>query len=421
MGGYPALAIRPPESPLETYGRLAQLQGLQQESQLRGLQIQQGQLDIQSRKAVIDAFNAHSGVIDDNMISDAGRRGASPNDLMALQQHKLQIANSLNALTESQIKLKATQNDNVLGAFRPVYNAPDEQKQAAWSAARQRVLADPASYGSVNPQEVPEVFPGKEAGQLLFSGLQGNAIQFKNEQEERKTAAEEQKAGAAATEAQTKAAEFKAHLPGEALNPVEVAKQEALSPEIQGAKLKLASAEAAARAQIEAGMLKGGDEEVKNVAPKSVNAARAEAAKAGTAYASVASQITKIKGDIDRAKTGDEVASAFVPVSSVLGSNSFFKTHRFSPTELEQFGPRLGSWGRQLNAALSKAGSGTLPAASLKEFKSMTDALADSAFEEYSNSLKVTNDVYKSTFKPAKIGEGAKQVGFFSQFGGTQR
>jgi hypothetical protein len=421
MGGYPALAIRPPESPLETYGRLAQLQGLQQESQLRGLQIQQGQLDIQSRKAVIDAFNAHSGVIDDNMISDAGRRGASPNDLMALQQHKLQIANSLNALTESQIKLKATQNDNVLGAFRPVYNAPDEQKQAAWSAARQRVLADPASYGSVNPQEVPEIFPGKEAGQLLFSGLQGNAIQFKNEQEERKTAAEEQKAGAAATEAQTKAAEFKAHLPGEALNPVTIATQEATSPAIQGAKLNLARAEGEARAAIEAGMIRGGDEDVKNVAPRSVNAAKAEAAKAGTKYSGVASQIDKIKTDIAAAQTGDQVANAFAPVATVLGSNAFFGTHRFSPTELQTFGPQLGSWGRQLNSALDKAAKGKLPTATLNEFKAMADRLSDAAFEEYGNSLKVTNDVYKSTFKPAKIGEAAKQGGFFSQFGGTQR
>ena len=419
MGGYPALAIRPPESPLETYGRLAQLQGLQQQSQLRGLQIQQGQLDIQSQKAVIDAFNAHSGVIDDNMIADAGKNGASPQDLMALQQHKIQIANSLNALTESQIKLKATQNDNVLGAFRPVYNAPDEQKQAAWSAARQRVLSDPASYGSVNPQEVPEVFPGKEAGQLLFSGLQGNAIQFKNEQEERKTAAEEQKAGAAATEAQTKAAEFKAHLPGEALNPVEVAKQEALSPEIQGAKLKLASAEAAARAQIEAGMIKGGDEDVKNVAPKSVGAARAAAEKAGTDYGKVAGQISKIKTDIAAAQTGDQVANAFAPVATVLGSNAFFGTHRFSPTELQTFGPQLGSWGRQLNAALDKAAKGKLPAATLNEFKAMADRLEDSAYQEYSNEIDKTNDVYKSEFKAKRIGKG--KGGWAEQFGGVTR
>jgi len=180
-------------------------------------------------------------------------------------------------------------------------------------------------------------------------------------------------------------------------------KQLATDPDILSSKLKLATAEGAARASVEAQIARGGNAALSDVPIHLIGAATKEATDLGTKYTSLSGQISKLKSDLAAAKTGDEVANAFVPVATALGSNAFAGTHRLAPSEVEAFGPRLGSVGRQLNTMLDKAGSGTLPAVSLKEFGALVDRLQDAAVAQYKNGLTVVNKNYGSRFEPVDI------------------
>jgi hypothetical protein len=108
--------------------------------------------------------------------------------------------------------------------------------------------------------------------------------------------------------------------------------------------------------------------------------------KQGTDYSTFAGQMANLKTQLAAAKTGDEVAAAFAPVATALGSNSFYGTHRLAPSEVEALGPHLGSLGRQLNTWFDKAGSGTLPAESVQEFSNLVDRLSDAKFNSYKQS-----------------------------------
>ena len=139
------------------------------------------------------------------------------------------------------------------------------------------------------------------------------------------------------------------------------------------------------------------------VPPHLVPSAIKEATELGTKFANLSGQLDKLKLDISAAKTGDEVANAFVPVATALGSNAFAGTHRLAPSEVEALGPHLGSIGRQLNTMLDKAGSGTLPDASIKEFSSLVDRLSSAATSQYQNGLRVVNQNYGSAFTPVQM------------------
>src|SRR5229473_8321834 len=111
---------------------------------------------------------------------------------------------------------------------------------------------------------------------------------------------------------------------------------------------------------------------VSGVAPHLVPAATQEATKLGTEYATFAGQVKNLKTQLAAAKSGDEVAAAFAPVAASLGSNAFYGTHRFSPTELQTL-QNLGSVPRQIDAWFSKHATGTLAPDTVKEFGALAD------------------------------------------------
>lgn len=159
--------------------------------------------------------------------------------------------------------------------------------------------------------------------------------------------------------------------------------------------------------QTQKGLYGGG--QVSDVAPHLVPAATADATKAGTDYATFSGQMKNLKTQLAAAKTGDEVASAFAPAAVALGSNSFYGTHRFSPTELQVL-DNLGSVPRQIDAWFAKHATGTLTPDSLKEFQSLVGRLEDAKSSAYKDTLKVVNKNYGSKFEPLDFGESSPET-----------
>lgn len=175
------------------------------------------------------------------------------------------------------------------------------------------------------------------------------------------------------------------------------------------------------------------------LAPHLVAPATAEATKLGTDYATFQGQMKNLKDQLASAKTGDELAAQFAPIAATLGSNAFYGTHRFSPTEVESI-KDVGSVPRQINAWFDKHATGTITPDSMKEFETLVDRLQGAKQESYHTGIKVLNQNYGSNFKPldeatavggessgsnpspaAPQGKSSGNADPFAQFGGKLR
>ena len=94
-------------------------------------------------------------------------------------------------------------------------------------------------------------------------------------------------------------------------------------------------------------------------------------------YTQFLAQAQSTKNDIAKAQNGDELAASLAPLMTALGVTSFAGLHRINQTEVNSAGPQVGSLYRQVNAMLSKAGSGSLPADTTKEMGGLIDGLID--------------------------------------------
>ena len=107
-------------------------------------------------------------------------------------------------------------------------------------------------------------------------------------------------------------------------------------------------------------------------------------------FAQTAAQVNATKNVVAQAKNGSELAASLEPAMAVLGVNSFAGVHRISPTEYQAAGPQAGSLYRRLNALLDKAGSGSVPPATLSEINGVMDALLQT---KYRASLDSTRQI----------------------------
>jgi hypothetical protein len=98
-------------------------------------------------------------------------------------------------------------------------------------------------------------------------------------------------------------------------------------------------------------------------------------------YTQFLSQAQATKTAIEQSKNGSELASSLVPLMTVLGVNSYAGVHRINPVEYENAGPAVGSVYRRLNALLDKAGSGSVPTATLNEASQLVDSLIGPKFD----------------------------------------
>lgn len=244
MGSIPlvALAVRDQQyqDPIQTQGRLMSLQALgqqtqqaaalapgQQQQQQQQLQlgqqaIQQGQFAVQDREAGMKAMQQWDGK-DPSQIPDLiQKNGGSLQAVLGAKKAAIESQQSILNLNTAQLAQTKAKNDYLLGKLQAASGTdiPDAQLAPGIVNAAQESVKD----GYLQPEEAQKLqqlvqqYPDPKDLRSQLSiyekGLQGQSTQFSQEQENRKTAAEEQQAQARATAANTSAAEFQAKMPG---------------------------------------------------------------------------------------------------------------------------------------------------------------------------------------------------------------
>jgi hypothetical protein len=432
-------------SPLEAYGKIMQLKSLMQgqqlqQAQLAGeqqqqkqssqlfpgqlqqqqLQTQQAQNKVASQQAIMKAWSdpdfAKQITGSQQQGQSANRPGFDPNAMMStLMSGKYgkvlpeDAQGIVSGFLDRSVKASEYAKNNSqaasdqLGTYQKslgqvtdklssILSMPAAQALPAFEAYKQELAKNP--------------IPGMPQGdlQMLQSSTLDKLPAFINMGKVESNIAGYHKDEADAQLAQTNAQKSKMELPGGAMNPVTQHIQEETDPRVIAAHAQQA-------AQSQEAVQKGlyGDSPLASVPPALAPAATAAATKLGTDYASFSGQIQNLKAQLSAAKTGDQVASAFAPIATALGSNAFYGTHRLAPSEVDALGPGLGSVGRELNTWFDKHATGTLAPDSVKEFNALVDRLTDAKSTSYKQGLEVVNKNYGSKFSPVGDTGGSQQ------------
>lgn len=100
-------------------------------------------------------------------------------------------------------------------------------------------------------------------------------------------------------------------------------------------------------------------------------------------FSATAKSMASTQANIDRAQSGDQLASSMAPLFMALGVTTSEDVRRINQNEIDRAGPLVGSYIRRVQGALAKAGTGTLPAETLREMKDMARSLQDIAYQQY--------------------------------------
>lgn len=222
----PALAIRPPQDPIEGISRLVQLKSLlgqqqlqQGQQQLQQQSIQEGQIRLNDVQAQSKAMREWDGKELDDLPGLILKNGGSAQAVFGMKSQLLKYKTDLAGLDKDTLANEKVKNDFFAQQIDNVKKLPPEQQAAAFEAAK----ADALKRGHLDPQMAQNLqYQGPDQLDLLEKSLMGHAAATSDEMKRREVSASELAAQARATGAATSAAEFKAKLPGGPLQPIDM-------------------------------------------------------------------------------------------------------------------------------------------------------------------------------------------------------
>jgi hypothetical protein len=206
----PALDIKQQQSdPLESYGRLVQLQSLLQQQkynqQAQPLKIQEAQQQLQSgelenqqkamqlkdQQTVMQVLSQNQGDLDRSLPQLAGK--VSPQTFMGLAKAHLDMRKSVAELNEKELANQKQSNDSLLGLIEQAKQLPPDQYAQQWpNIAQQALQINPKLQGHIDPaQPVPQ----EALGQYEI-GLQTQSVAQAQELKKREVTAQEKTADA---------------------------------------------------------------------------------------------------------------------------------------------------------------------------------------------------------------------------------
>jgi hypothetical protein len=170
MGSFfPALDIRPPESPIQQYAQVQQIAGAQQQQQLTALQIQEQTRLLRDQDATTRAMSSlqpdTSGRINyDTLPGLVLQNGGSANAAMAATKNIFdikgkasQIAKDDAATNASNAETVAKNNDMYRGRILNVVQQTDPAaKQAQWDSE----ITKEEQAGTIQPGQISHTYPG---------------------------------------------------------------------------------------------------------------------------------------------------------------------------------------------------------------------------------------------------------------------
>ncbi len=408
--------------------RPVQLQIAQQQQQQLQLENQQRQIELQSQQNMMKMFQsgemenlfdgqAHPstpagtapppGVPDvlpfdpNKLMGTMAKNGILPKDSFGFitplldQASKMsEIAKNRGAAAKDLFDVYAKTHETLASGLAPIAKLPPDQQALALSEWQQELFKNPppgTDPGDI--QYLAKITPDQIAHAATRLGIESQM-------------ANSYKAQAEAAAAQQKVIPSGAAVSPDTQQQIQKDIAVATNPQIQQGKVAVATAEGIARANVEAQMARGSNAAVANVPPHLVAPAVAEATKLGTDFATFSGQMANLRTQLAAAKDGDQVAAAFAPVATALGSNAFYGTHRLAPAEVQALGPSLGSVPREIDTWFAKNRHGKLADESVKEFNNLVDRLTSAKTDAYKASLGLVNQNYGANFKPVETGGG---------------
>jgi hypothetical protein len=458
----PALAVRPPD-PIEQYGRVLSLQNLMKQQQLIPLQIQQAQqqteqgaLDLQSQKAMMEGFRQFPGD-PDKALNWAEQNGALPKHILAAQtglaDYREKLANTNKTVNENNLNLHNQAQSvlqNVLDHKPEDANdqsAVDPQMASqAWAQIQQRGLLpdiqlpqgfDPThvTYGQLRDftnglvtrttlldqalkqqqaQEAAAKIPGEQAESAIKS-KEAEAIKNLTPQSlsdwidsavpargpyANLNSRTHALAGGALAMGDIKGAQEAVRQAAESISQIE----RETNPQVIGARI-------AAGVGTEIGKLKAQQKmfpsPIVGVAPHLAGAAVSDAQKAGADYVQAQSAAQEMQSFIDLARQGNVEAYAYEPTTGVLTINTANGTKRINTAEIQQYGG-AGSLLQRIQGWAGKQISGkSIPDSVLNDMEQLHQQLANNTADQYRHRLEVINGTYGSTFQPIPLSANA--------------
>jgi hypothetical protein len=178
------------------------------------------------------------------------------------------------------------------------------------------------------------------------------------------------------------------------------------NPQIQQGKVAVATAEGAARANIEAQQARGSNAALAQVPPHLVAPATQAADKAGQDYAQSQSVNQRLQAMMDAAKNGNVVSYQLIPEEGALQVTTSQGVHRINMAEIQNYGG--GSLWQRMQGHIGKALTGeSIPGSVLTDMAEMQKIQAQGAQSKYNNALKTINQTYGAKFEPVPMDQTA--------------
>lgn len=199
----PALGVHSPESPdpLQSYGRLMALKGMAQNQQMQQQQVEQGQMDIDSQKALMKAYT-EAGGDPDKTTKLAAQYGVKPQALLQWQNSVLEQKKNTLDLVSKQGDMAKQQAELMMGAHDAVDQAKPEDRTAVYQQQLQGL-----QQRGVDVSKLPPQYPGDEQFKFIGATVKSHAQMVEDAlktAETAKNAAQGQEAGTAAKVNQNK-------------------------------------------------------------------------------------------------------------------------------------------------------------------------------------------------------------------------
>jgi len=370
MGGFPALQINQPESPLKELGGALAIKSALQEQQINEIKLQEARADQTSQQVLMKKFAENNGDMNKTYADAAASGQVTPQMLNQFRAQSISAQVQMATLTKENLENLGKTHDLAANALESVKKVPIDQRQVAI----QRELASLAQQGVDISKIVPALqgLPDYSDASLnrVETTFKGEQWLYANEKAAREaaqaptTAEVEAKrvADLAKTIADTNKAAADTSLALEhqrqlgQVTPLETYKQQ---QENYRASL---SRQATFANQLQ----KNGLEQLDKMYTDPQHG-----------YTQFLSQATAIKTAVMQSRNGSELASSIEPLMVASGVLSYAGIHRINQVDVNAAGTAVGSAYRKLNSILDRVGSGSVPEDTQREVVALMDALVD--------------------------------------------
>src|SRR6267142_170876 len=175
MGGFPALQINQPESPLKELGGALAIKSALQEQQINEIKLQEARADQTSQQVLMKKFAENNGDMNKTYADAAASGQVTPQMLNQFRAQSISAQVQMATLTKENLENLGKTHDLAANALESVKKVPIDQRQVAI----QRELASLAQQGV----DISKIVPALQ-GLPDYSDASLNRVEttFKGEQ-----------------------------------------------------------------------------------------------------------------------------------------------------------------------------------------------------------------------------------------------